>query len=118
MKGYFLVLRIIALGLLWTLYACGPDSAQKGHKGVRAVPTWSVYNKMGEEVLRVKDTPGPLISAAIPPPDSPPVLNPFLSATALEPTEEDALHAILEKSRSFNEFIQNLKKSGYSVVQR
>ena len=108
MKNYLAVFLALTM-----ICGCGRNSGQG-----KSVPTWSVYNKKGTEVLRVKDVPGPLISSAILPPNTPPVLNPFLSATALDPFEEDELRDILKKSRSFNEFIENLKKSGYSVIRR
>ena len=113
MKNYLAIFLVLAFAVLPPLYGCKRHRLNSG-----GVSTWSVYNKAGKEVLRVKNVPGPLISTAVLPPNTPPVLNPFLSATALDPFEEDALRDILEKSRNFDEFIGNLKKSGYTVVRR
>jgi|SRR5271167_2565439 len=66
-------------------------------------------------VLTVRNKPGAIISTAIPPADSNPVMHPFLSATAHAATEENALHAILEQSSDFDDFLRRLTQSGYTI---
>jgi hypothetical protein len=42
-------------------------------------------------------------------------MHPFLSATAHAATEENALHAILEQSSDFDDFLRRLTQSGYTI---
>lgn len=67
------------------------------------------------EVLRIKDMPGRLSSRALPPPGAALVTHPFLTASALDIMEEGSLREILERARSFDEFVVLLKKAGYDV---
>lgn len=69
-------------------------------------------------VLSVRNKPGAIISTAIPPVKSNPVMHPFLSATAHVATEENALHSILEQSSDFDDFLRRLAQSGYTVRER
>ena len=69
-------------------------------------------------VLTVQNKPGAIISTAIPPVNSSPVMHPFLSATAHSATEENALHVILEQSSDFEDFLRRLAQSGYTVRER
>lgn len=68
------------------------------------------------QVLKIKDEPGPLISGALLPPGQKPAQHPFLTAFTLDPMEEDSLRQVLEKSKSFVDFVSNLKAAGYTVV--
>lgn len=107
--------KILAiLCLLSVLSACSESPSERHmpfeHK------TWGVY-KNSAKVLIVSDTPGPLISTANSPAKMVPPKHPFLSATALEPTEENALKEILDKSGSFEDFLSKLRERGYAVVQ-
>ncbi len=69
-------------------------------------------------VLTVRNKPGAIISTAIPPANSNPVMHPFLSATVHVATEESALHAILEQSSDFDDFLRRLTQSGYTIRER
>ena len=69
-------------------------------------------------VLTDQNKPGAIISTAIPPVNSSPVMHPFLSATAHAATEENALHVILEQSSDFDDFLRRLILSGYTVRER
>lgn len=75
---------------------------------------WTVY-KGDREVLRYEEKPGPLTSTASPPKDAQRPMHPFLTASALDPVEEDALRRILESVKSPAEFRSALEKAGYSV---
>jgi hypothetical protein len=66
-------------------------------------------------VLTVRNRPGAIVSTAIPPPNGSPVMHPSLSATAHAATEENALHAILEQSSNFDDFLRRLTQSGYTI---
>lgn len=70
-------------------------------------------------VLEVKDVPGPLLSrmAPPPPPGEQPTSHPFLSGVALVAREEGKLGDILERSRSFDEFLDLLRAEGFRVVE-
>ena len=80
----------------------------------------ATYNvtKAGRLVLTFEDKPGPVTSTALAAPDRKPLRNPFLSATALAPEEEDRLRGILARSRNVAEFIAQLKQAGYGVTTK
>jgi hypothetical protein len=69
-------------------------------------------------VLEVRDEPGILISvtAAPPPPGTPPTMHPFLTAAAYVPEHEGILGDALDRSTSFDQFIAELVALGYRVV--
>ena len=69
----------------------------------------------GRPVLRVVDGPGTLTSTALPLPGSKPVNHPFLSASALDPSEEGRLRVILDASLSTSGFLDKLKQAGYEA---
>ncbi len=71
----------------------------------------------GESVLRIEDAPGPLVSTAPRRPGSPPTLHAFLSATALDARQEHTLRALLDASRSTDDFLGRLREAGYEVVR-
>jgi len=75
---------------------------------------WEAF-KGDRLVLSVSDGPGPLASTALPPPGTPPVRHPFLSASAHAPEEEDALKRVLDASESTADFLARLKSAGYAV---
>ena len=64
-------------------------------------------------VLIVKNEPGPIDSMGILPPDGMVKANPFLSAYSTDVFEENALWELLEKSKSFDEFMALLEENGY-----
>jgi hypothetical protein len=70
-------------------------------------------------ILEVKDVPGPLLSRMAPPPIPGEQLtsHPFLSGVALVASEEGVLGDILERSRSFDEFLDLLRGEGLRVVE-
>jgi hypothetical protein len=70
-------------------------------------------------VLEVKDVPGPLLSRMAPPPlqGEQPTWHPFLSGVALVAAEEGALGEILERSQSFDDFLDLLRAEGFRVVE-
>lgn len=76
-------------------------------------PTYLV-TKGNVQVLSMQDCPGYLISTAMPS-GAKPVEHPFLKAQALDPSEEDALKNILDRSNNFTEFISLLNQRGYNV---
>ncbi len=71
----------------------------------------------GEPVLRVDDTPGPLVSTAPRRPGSAPTQHPFLTATALDARQEQTLRRLRDASRSTDEFVRQLRSAGYEVVR-
>ena len=75
---------------------------------------WEVL-KDGRAVLRLKNTPGPLFSTAMPPPGVEPPNHPFLSGSALDASEEGRLREILDASRSTADFFERLRRAGYEV---
>jgi len=64
-------------------------------------------------VLEVKNESGPINSMGILPPDGMVKTNPFLSAYSTDVFEENALWELLEKSKSFDEFMALLEENGY-----
>ena len=66
-------------------------------------------------VLEVTDRPGPLVSTALLPAGASPARHPFLSASALAPSEEHELGTILDGSTSTADFLKNLERAGYRV---
>ena len=76
---------------------------------------WSVFNKKGEEVMRIWDKPGPLTSTALPAPGQKHFMHPFLSGSSMDPNDEADLGDILRQSHSFDEYVAKLKKAGYDV---
>lgn len=87
---------------------------EAGEKSDAAV--YMVYRE-DHPVLRMIDAPGVLVSTALAPPGMPPRRHEFLSASALDPLEEDQLGRILDVSGSTAEFIENLEKAGYRVTR-
>lgn len=83
----------------------------------KSEPAWSVFRD-GREVLRYEEKPGPLVGTALPPPGSTPPRHPFLSGSALEASEEDALRRLLERSTTAEEFKRALESAGYVVRPR
>jgi len=75
---------------------------------------YMVY-KGDHPVLRIIDRPGRLSSTALPLPNAKPVRNPFLTASALDPSEEHALGGILNTAKSTAEFLEKLRRAGYRV---
>jgi septal ring-binding cell division protein DamX len=69
-------------------------------------------------VLTVRNQLGPIVGTAMLPVGSEPVSHPFLTATALVAGEENALHAILEQSSGFNDFLRRLTEADYTVRER
>jgi len=74
---------------------------------------WRVYDA-DLEILEVADEPGALTSTA--PPGGPPVMHPFLTATALDAGHEDRLRTILLAATSTDAFIAALQQAGLRVV--
>jgi hypothetical protein len=70
-------------------------------------------------VLELKDEPGPLLSRMAPPPlpGEQPAWHPFLSGVALVAADEGTLGDILERSQSFDEFLDLLRAGGFRVVE-
>jgi len=89
--------------------------AQSNHRTVNSSAVTYEVLRADRLVLTVRNRPGAIISTAIPPPDSSPVVHPFLSATAHAATEENALHALLEQSTDFDDFLRLLTQSGYTI---
>lgn len=92
------------------LCACGKPMEAT----VPTTPVWAAHHG-GREVLRFKEGSGPLRSTALLPVGTEPPTHPFLTASALEPTEEGPLRDVLEASKSFPDFMERLKKAGYEV---
>ena len=104
--------QAILLAALAAVCACGRKEAPV--PTAPATPIWSAY-RAGREVLRFKEGSGPLRSTALLPVGVEPPTHPFLTASALEPDEESALHDVLSASKTFPEFMERLKKAGYDV---
>ena len=76
---------------------------------------WNVF--AGEDlVLEVWSKPGPIRSVAHLPPGEAPRVCPFMSATSHDAEHEDALHKILEASRTLEDFLGGLGRHGLRVV--
>src|SRR5260370_34602980 len=60
-------------------------------------------------VLTVSNEPGPLLSAALPPPGREPISHPLLRASAHAPAEEPRLRESLERAREVAAFIARLR---------
>jgi hypothetical protein len=108
--------RSLIIAALLAASACSrpPEEAPVTQAGP---PEWSVY-RAEREVLRYKEEPGPLTSRGILPPGAKPVMHPFLTASSLDPAEEDSLRRALESSKSPAEFKAALEKAGYAVRKR
>ncbi|MBI3553104.1 MAG: hypothetical protein HY077_11365 [Elusimicrobia bacterium] len=77
---------------------------------------WDVY-KDGKRVLWMLDQPGTFeTSAGAAPPGIPVYTHPAVTATAHDLKDEDHLRALLEASRTFDEYRATLEKNGYQVV--
>ena len=87
--------------------AASPPSAS-------AARTYDVL-KAGRLVLTVQKKPGPLAGTALPPPDGRPAVHPFLSGSARDSMEEDALRTILDQSKDFDDFLRRLAEAGYTI---
>ncbi len=77
-------------------------------------PTFTVFRN-DRPVLRLIDRPGPLTSTALPAAGAAPVLHPFLTASALDASEESRLRVILEASENTAQFLAKLRQAGYLV---
>lgn len=66
-------------------------------------------------ILEVRNEPGFIVSIALPPQGETPKTHPFLSGMSYDPVEEDAIGKLLEKAKTFEEFIALLQNSGYIV---
>jgi hypothetical protein len=88
----------------------------------------AVYRE-GRLVLVVRDNPGTLRSSAgpapggappPPPPDAvgdlPPGVHPFIDAQAYDPVTEGRLRALLDRSPSFDGYLEALRADGFTTV--
>lgn len=73
--------------------------------------------KNGKKVEWIKNAPGAIISKGTLPPDVKPLTHPFLTSQSFDAFEEDNLRQIMEKARSFDDYVALLKKGGYTVSQ-
>ena len=105
----------VILVLFAGLYAV---RAQPNDRAVNSPARTYQVLKADRLILTVSNRPGAIISTAIPPASGNPVMHPFLSATAHAADEEDALHAILEQSSSFDDFLRLLSQGGYTVREK
>ena len=94
--------------------ACGRGGKEAPVPTSPTTPIWSAY-RGDVEVLRFKEGSGPLRSTAMLPVGVEPPTHPFLTASALQPSEEGGLRDILVASKSFPDFVERLKKAGYDV---
>lgn len=109
-------ITIFAILLLVVIYIYGCQQKQERQEQ-SDIPVWNVY-KDDKKVLVVKNEPGPIVSTALLPEGQEPIKHPFLSATALDPLEEDNLHTLLEKAQNFDEFISLLRQNGYKFEKK
>ena len=119
-----LILVIFALSIPYffpeggSLQKPEPGEVWKVYKEVyitRKTDTTITDSKELRLVLIVKNEPGPINSMGLLPPDGTVKTNPFLSAYSTDVFEENALFELLEKSKSFDEFMGLLKENGYIV---
>jgi hypothetical protein len=110
--GVMTVLTLLLTGC--TCQQPSPTPASNNESTPTTVIVWDVY-KGDRKVLVVSNQPGPITSTALLSPGGKFPMHPFLSADALDATEEPNLREILVKSRSFDEFISLLKASGYRL---
>lgn len=79
------------------------------------IPTYDVY-KDNKLVAELQPTPGVITSAATPlPGEQAPAKNSFLTASSLAPEEENNLYLLLQQAKDFNDYVNLLKQSGYTV---
>jgi hypothetical protein len=102
--------------------------AAAAREAAEVTRTFTVHYE-GRLVLRVRDTPGTLRSSAPPspgapppppPPDAPgdlpPGIHPFIDAQAYDPVTEGRLRALLDRSSSFDEYLEALRAGGFEVT--
>lgn len=102
------------LGLALSIAGACRKAPEPGVDSMAPKSNWDVY-KGERKVLWIKNEPGPLMSTALLPPGAKPAAHPFLTATALDANEEDALRGLLEAATDFDEFASLLKKNGYTL---
>lgn len=111
-------------GAGWLLFAlvfagCGSSAPGPATESPAAAPAhaWRVYD--GEVlVLEVSDTPGPLLSTALPPPGVAPPSHPFLSGSARSAAHESRLRTLLDGSSDLPGFLSALEGAGFRVEPR
>lgn len=82
-----------------------------------AAHAWRVYD--GEVlILELSDTPGPLLSTALPPPGVAPPSHPFLSGSARSAAHESRLRTLLDGSSDLPGFLSALEGAGFRVEPR
>ena len=111
-----------ALWGMTVMWGCTPapngrSDGSSGNIGNSSARTYEVL-RADRLVLTVRNKPGAITSTATPPANSNPVMHPFLSATAHAANEENALHAILEQSSDFDDFLRRLTRNGYTTRER
>lgn len=110
---------MMRLVLILTLLSAGAACKRSANEEISAPEAKSyAVTKEGRLVLTVTDAPGPIVSTAVRPADGSRVKHPFLSASAHDSGEEDALGKILEKSTSTADFLARLNAAGYVVAPR
>ena len=66
-------------------------------------------------VLDVSAQPGPILSVAPQPPNTPPQTSTFMSATSHDAGHEDAFHTALVAAHAVDEFLAQLRAQGLVV---
>lgn len=101
------------------LLGCGSTPAEPAEPVASASETsaahaWRVYD--GELlILELEDTPGPLLSTALPPPGVAPPSHPFLSGSARSAAHEGRLRELLDASRDVPSYLDALRDAGFRV---
>ena len=103
--------RSVAVGLVVSALALGIKCTAADAPG-----RYVIY-KADKPVLSIVDEPGPLSSSALPPPAGAPAPHTFLTATSMDPIEEDTLRRLLEASTNTADYLDRLKAAGYRVEQ-
>lgn len=102
-----------ALIFIFLFVGCGSKTNVTSKGG--SVESYNVY-KNNKKVLFIKNEPGIVTSDAPPPPTAtPPMKHPFLSGESLDNNEAENISKLLEQAKSFNEFVELLKKNGYRL---
>lgn len=112
--GILPIVFLIFLLFPLTVYLFRHRRAEKAPEVRANAPAYVVY-KADQEVLKVQDSPGCLVSRAYPPRGRTFPRHPFVNAQSLDAFEEDALRKILDRSHDFPDFVSLLKKNGYRV---
>lgn len=100
--------------VIWVLCAAFLAACKPGGDSLEPGSAWDVF-KGDKKVLWMKNAPGPILSTAMLPPGAKPTQHKFITATAHDPMEENALGELLGEAKDFAHYVSLLKAKGYKV---